>query len=60
MGKNASEGVSDKDNKVFGYQHLYIIDGSMISANHGVNPYLSITAITERAMDQIPVKNELF
>ncbi|MEO7175369.1 MAG: GMC oxidoreductase [Saprospiraceae bacterium] len=56
MGANASEGVIDKDNKVFGYQNLYIIDGSMISANPGVNPSLSITAIAERAMDQIPNK----
>ncbi len=56
MGESSSEGVIDKNNKVFGYQNLYIIDGSMISANPGVNPSLSITAIAERAMDQIPVK----
>ena len=31
----------------------------MISANPGVNPSLTITAIAERAMDQIPHKNEL-
>ena len=37
---------------------MLIIDGSMISANPGVNPSLSITAIAERAMDQIPVKIE--
>jgi cholesterol oxidase len=30
-----------------------VIDGSMISANPGVNPALSITAIAERAMDKI-------
>jgi len=59
MGANSSEGVIDKDNRVFGYKHLYIIDGSMISANPGVNPSLSITAIAERAMDQIPFKNEI-
>ncbi len=59
MGKNPSEGVIDKDNKIFGYKNLYIIDGSMISANPGVNPSLSITAIAEHAMDQIPAKNEL-
>jgi len=44
------------NNKVFGYENLYIIDGSMILANPGVNPSLSITAIAERAMDQIPAK----
>ena len=59
MAENPIEGVIDRDNKVFGYEGLYIIDGSMISANPGVNPSLSITAIAERAMDQIPNKSEL-
>ncbi|MFT5817055.1 MAG: cholesterol oxidase, partial [Bacteroidia bacterium] len=56
MGADSSEGVIDKNNKIFGYENLYIIDGSMISANPGVNPSLSITAIAERAMDQIHAK----
>ena len=56
MGENPSEGVIDKNNNVFGYNNLYIIDGSMISANPGVNPSLSITAIAEYAMDQIASK----
>ncbi|KVV15459.1 GMC oxidoreductase [Flavobacterium sp. TAB 87] len=59
MGANASEGVIDKNNKVFGYKNLYIIDGSMISANPGVNPSLSITAIAELAMAQIPTKEKI-
>ncbi|MFT5887144.1 MAG: cholesterol oxidase, partial [Arcticibacterium sp.] len=58
MGENPSKGVIDKNNKVFGYENLYIIDGSMISSNPGVNPSLSITAIAERAMAQIPLKNQ--
>ncbi len=57
MGKDKSEGVIDKDNRVFGYENMYICDGSMISANPGVNPSLSITAISERAMSKIPNKN---
>ncbi|GAA4271449.1 GMC oxidoreductase [Aquimarina gracilis] len=56
MGANATEGVIDKNNKVFGYDNMYICDGSMISANPGVNPSLSITAISERAMSKIPEK----
>jgi len=44
------------NNKVFDYENLYIIDGSMISANPGVNLSLSITTIADRAMDQIPAK----
>jgi len=59
MGETTKEGVIDKHNKVFGYENMYIIDGSMISANPGVNPSLSITAIAEYAMDQIPSKSEL-
>jgi len=56
MGKDASEGVIDKDNRVFGYENMYICDGSTISANPGVNPSLSIMAITERAMSKISDK----
>ena len=53
MGKDASEGVIDKNNRVFGYENMYVFDGSMISANPGVNPSLSITAIAERGMSLI-------
>ncbi|MCA9731098.1 GMC family oxidoreductase [candidate division KSB1 bacterium] len=57
MGKDASEGVIDKDNHVFGYDNMYICDGSTVSANPGVNPSLTILALTERAMSKIPAKN---
>jgi len=56
MGSNANSGVINKDNQVFGYKNMYVIDGSMISANPGVNPSLSITAIAERAMNKVAVK----
>ncbi len=56
MGQTDSEGVIDKNNKVFNYHNLYVFDGSMISANPGVNPSLSITAITEYGMSKIPPK----
>ncbi len=58
MGENSGSGVIDKNNKVFGYKNMYVCDGSMISSNPGVNPSLSITAITEFAMSKIPVKPE--
>ncbi len=54
MGKDASEGVIDTQHNVFGYQNLHVCDGSSISANIGVNPSLTITALTERAMSHIP------
>ena len=50
MGKDADSGVIDLNNRVFNYENMMICDGSAISANPGVNPSLSITAITERAM----------
>ena len=56
MGRARNEGVIDKDNKVFGYENMYVCDGSMISANPGVNPSLTITALSERAMSKIPEK----
>jgi cholesterol oxidase len=56
MGKDSTTGVIDKDNKVFGYINMLVIDGAMISANPGVNPSLTITAIAEKAMGEIPNK----
>ncbi len=58
MGKNVSEGVINKNNEVFNYANMYVIDGAMISANPGVNPSLSITAIAEHAMAQISTKSD--
>ena len=54
MGATAEEGVIDKNHRVFNYQGMYICDGSVISANPGVNPSLTITALAERAMELIP------
>lgn len=58
MGKDNNEGVIDKDNRVFGYENMYVCDGSMISANVGVNPSLTITALSERAMSKIRSKDK--
>jgi cholesterol oxidase len=54
MGRDASEGVIDKDHQVFGHPGLYVCDGSAVSANLGVNPALTICALTEYAMSKIP------
>ncbi len=56
MGANADEGVIDKNNHVFAYKNMMVCDGSAVSANPGVNPSLTITAIAERAMSKIPSK----
>jgi cholesterol oxidase len=58
MGKTAEDGVIDARHRVHGYDGLYVIDGAAISANPGVNPSLSITALAERAMSFIPRKGE--
>jgi len=58
MGRDRSEGVIDSDNRVFGYKDLYICDGSVVSANPGVNPSLTIAALAERAMSMIPSKGQ--
>jgi cholesterol oxidase len=57
MGQNQDEGVIDRDNRVFGYENMFICDGSVVSANPGVNPALTITALSERAMSKIPPKS---
>lgn len=56
MGKDRDSGVIDKYHRVFGYDDLYIVDGSAIPANLGVNPSLTITAMAERAMSHFPSK----
>jgi cholesterol oxidase len=56
MGQTAVDGVIDAPHELFGYPGVYVVDGSAVSANVGVNPSLTITALAERAMSQIPVK----
>lgn len=56
MGKDATDGVIDAHCRVFGYDDLLVIDGSMIGANLGVNPSLTITALAEHAMSHMPNK----
>jgi len=58
MASSAEDGVIDAKHRVFNYRNLYVIDGSVIAANLGVNPSLTITALAERAMSFIPDKYE--
>ena len=44
------------DCEVLGYPGLYVIDGSIMPANPGVNPSLTITALAEHAMSQVPAR----
>jgi cholesterol oxidase len=56
IGKNAEEGVINENFEVHNYEGLYIIDGSVMPANPGVNPSLTITALAEYAMSKIKSK----
>jgi cholesterol oxidase len=57
IGRDANEGVVDENFEVHNYPGLYIIDGSIMPANPGVNPSLTITALAEYAMSKIEKKN---
>jgi len=57
IGRDSKSGVVDKNHHVYGYQNMLICDGSAVPANPGVNPSLTITAMTERAMSKIPVRS---
>jgi cholesterol oxidase len=59
FGRNAQEGVVDLDCQVHNYPGLYVVDGSIVPANPGVNPSLTITALAEYAMSRVPPKNGL-
>jgi cholesterol oxidase len=54
IGKDATTAVIDSRHEVFGYPGLYVVDGSAIPANVGVNPSLTITALAERCMSLFP------
>ncbi|MFN8530840.1 MAG: GMC family oxidoreductase [Anaerolineae bacterium] len=58
MGASAADGVVDTHCEVFNYPGLYVVDGSIIPANPGINPSLTIAALAEYAMSQIPRKGD--
>jgi cholesterol oxidase len=58
MGARPEEGVIGPNAEVFGHPGLYVVDGSMVPSNLGVNPSLTITALAEHTMSQVPAKLE--
>jgi cholesterol oxidase len=56
MGESADKAVVGFNGEVFGYPNLFVADGSVVPANLGVNPSLTITALSEYIMAQIPGK----
>jgi cholesterol oxidase len=58
IGLTPQDGVIDPYHRVHGYRGLHVVDGSTITANPGVNPSLTITAMAERAMALWPNAGE--
>ena len=58
MSESAEDGVVDFTGQLHGYPNLYVVDGSNVPANLGVNPALTITALAEYIMSHIPEKSE--
>jgi cholesterol oxidase len=56
IGHGPEDGVVDSRQRVFGYENLLVCDGAAVPANVGVNPSLTITALAEHAMSEIPAK----
>jgi cholesterol oxidase len=54
IGADPDSGVVDTASRAFGYENFLICDGSTVPANPGVNPSLTITAMSEYAMSQVP------
>jgi cholesterol oxidase len=59
IGESSETGAVDPYQRVFGQPGLHVMDGSVMPANPGVNPSLTITALAERAMSLWPNKGEL-
>jgi cholesterol oxidase len=56
FGRDARDGVIGLDCQVHNYPGLYVVDGSIVPANPGVNPSLTIAALAEYAMSHVPAK----
>jgi cholesterol oxidase len=54
IGKTGDDGVVDENFAVHNYPGLYVVDASIMPANLGVNPALTITTLAEYAMSKIP------
>lgn len=57
IGTSVADGVVDTSHHLFGLDNFLVVDGSVSPANLGVNPSLTITAMSERAMSLIPPAN---
>ena len=58
IGDSAETGVIDPYHRVYGYTGLHVACGAAVTANPGVNPALTITAMSERAAAFWPNKGD--
>jgi cholesterol oxidase len=56
FGNTADDGVIGLNCETHNYPGLFVVDGSIMPANPGINPTLTIAALAEYAMDQVPPK----
>jgi cholesterol oxidase len=54
IGSGPEAGVVGLDGRAFGHENLWILDGSIVPGNLGVNPSLTITALAEHALSLVP------
>jgi cholesterol oxidase len=57
IGSDPTTGVIDSKLRVFGYQNMIVCDAAALPANPGVNPALTITALAEYGMEQLPASS---
>jgi hypothetical protein len=53
MAESPDLGVVDDTGAVYGYEGLYCIDGSIVPTSLGVNPSLTISALSERCAERL-------
>lgn len=58
IASDPEHGVIDPYHRVYGYPTMFVVDGSSVSANLGVNPSLTISAQAERSASLWPNKGE--
>jgi choline dehydrogenase-like flavoprotein len=56
MAESPDLGVTDGTGAVYGYEGLFCIDSSIIPTSLGVNPSLTIAAVSERAADALVIR----
>ena len=57
MGRDPSEGVCDPFGRVFGYENLFICDGSLFPCALGFPPSMTIAALAEHVVEKAVASN---